>query len=83
MPRLLRWRSLYVASLVLLLAFRVALPIYRTFLFRMRVESVHLEGPNVISIRMSGKGLDRLHARAGQFFLWRCLAWNRFWRADP
>jgi ferredoxin-NADP reductase len=52
-------------------------------MFRMRVEGLQLEGPNVISIRMTGRRLDRLHAQAGQFFLWRFLAWNRFWEAHP
>jgi hypothetical protein len=35
----------------------------------MRVESVKAEGPGVVSLYISGRHLDRLHARAGQFFL--------------
>ncbi|MGH2999211.1 MAG: hypothetical protein ACRDNM_07905, partial [Gaiellaceae bacterium] len=39
------------------------------------------EGPGVVSIRIAGLRLDRLHARPGQFFQWRFL--NRWWTAHP
>jgi len=36
------------------------------------------EGPGVVSVRMTGRGLERLRAHAGQFFFWRFLA-KGFW----
>ena len=40
----------------------------------LRVAEVTLEGPGVVSLRITGRNLDRLRAHAGQFFLWRFLA---------
>jgi predicted ferric reductase len=37
----------------------------------------------VVSIRIAGRRLDRLGARAGQFFLWRFLTRDRWWAAHP
>jgi ferredoxin-NADP reductase len=47
----------------------------------MRVAEVVEDGPGVVSIRIAGRRLDRLHARPGQFFQWRFL--NRWWTAHP
>jgi ferredoxin-NADP reductase len=41
------------------------------------------EGPGVVSLRITGRNLGRLRARAGQFFLWRFLARDRWWTAHP
>jgi ferredoxin-NADP reductase len=44
---------------------------------------VTVETPNVVSLRISGRNLDRLGARAGQFFLWRFLTPDRWWESHP
>ncbi|MGH2972112.1 MAG: ferredoxin reductase family protein [Gaiellaceae bacterium] len=75
------WRALYLATLALIVFFRVVVPIVNAFRFRMRVAEVVTEGPGVVSIRIAGLRLDRLHARPGQFFQWRFL--NRWWTAHP
>jgi predicted ferric reductase len=77
------WRSLYVATLALLVGFRVAAPLVNTLRYRLRVEEVTLEGPGVVSIRIAGRRLDRLNAKPGQFFLWRFLDRSRWWTAHP
>ena len=41
------------------------------------------EGPGVVSLRITGRRLERLRAQAGQFFLWRFLARDRWWTAHP
>jgi ferredoxin-NADP reductase len=41
------------------------------------------EGPDVVSLRIGGRGLERLRAEPGQFFLWRFLARGRWWKAHP
>ncbi|MFN2629575.1 MAG: ferric reductase-like transmembrane domain-containing protein [Gaiellaceae bacterium] len=77
------WRALYVATIVLLVGFRVGMPVVNAFRFRMRVAEVIQEGPGVVSLRIRGNRLDRLNARPGQFFLWRFLARDRWWASHP
>ncbi len=77
------WRGLYLATLVLLVVFRFAVPIANAFRFRLRVAHVVPEGGGVVSLKIVGSGLERLDARAGQFFLWRFLAPGRWWEAHP
>jgi|SRR5579884_325719 len=77
------WRSLYVATLAVLVVFRFGAPIANAFRFGLRVDSVVAEGPGVVSVRIAGRGLDRLHARPGQFFIWRFLTRRDWWRAHP
>ena len=68
------WHALYVATLALLVGFRlVAARVVDALRHRLRVAEVCREGPGVVSLRITGRGLDRLDARAGQFFLWRFL----------
>ena len=77
------WIGLYVATLGLLLGFRVLRPAVRASRHRMTVESVSVEGPGVVSVRIGGRQLDRLGAQAGQFFLWRFLSAGRWWQSHP
>jgi ferredoxin-NADP reductase len=37
----------------------------------------------VVSVEITGRDLERLGARAGQFFLWRFLTADRWWQAHP
>jgi len=75
------WRALYVATLALIVGFRVVVPIANAFRHRLRVAEVVEEGPGVVSIRIAGRNLDRLQAQPGQFFQWRFL--DRWWTAHP
>jgi len=78
------WRALFIATLALLVVFRVVQPLMRTVLLGLRVEEVVAEGPDVVSLRIGGRRLGRLDARAGQFFLWRFLSTRgRWWEAHP
>ncbi len=78
------WTALYVFTLAMLVVFRVARPLGRAAYFGLRVASVQREGPGVVSVRITGRHLDRLGARAGQFFLWRFLGrGGRPWEAHP
>jgi len=77
------WTSLYVATLALLVGFRVLAPAVAALRFRLRVAQVIHEGPGVVTLRIEGRGLQRLHARPGQFFLWRFLSRDRWWKAHP
>jgi predicted ferric reductase len=77
------WRSLYAATLALLVVFRIAVPVADAFRFRLRVADVVAEAPGITSVHITGRGLDRLHARPGQFFLWRFLTRGRWWESHP
>jgi len=77
------WRALFVATLLLLVVFRVAVPMAAAFRDRLRVTEVVREGPDVVSLRIAGPGVRRLQARAGQFFLWRFLTRGRWWSSHP
>ncbi|HXT34094.1 MAG TPA: ferredoxin reductase family protein [Chloroflexota bacterium] len=77
------WTSLYLVTLALLLWFRLAIPIFSAFRYQMRVAAVTEEGPGVVSLHIAGRHLDRLGARAGQFFLWRFLSRDRWWASHP
>ena len=77
------WRGLYLATLAFLLVFRVLAPMVAAFRYRLRVTDVVAEGPGVVSLRLEGRGLGRLRARAGQFFIWRFLTHGHWWTAHP
>jgi predicted ferric reductase len=77
------WRALYAATLALLVGFRLAAPIVNAFRFRLRVAAVVEEGPDVVSLTITGRGLARLRPRPGQFFVWRFLSQGFWWIAHP
>jgi predicted ferric reductase len=72
------WRGLFALTLALVLYFRVARPLVQAARLDLRVTEVVREAPGVVSLRIGGRGLERLGARPGQFFLWRFLT-RGFW----
>jgi predicted ferric reductase len=76
------WRVLFFGTFALLV-FRVLTPVWAGFRYRLRVAEVIAEGPEVTSIRITGRKLERLRARPGQFFLWRFLTGGFWWTAHP
>ena len=79
----LYWWCLYATALAVVLVFRVGVPLGRGLRHGLRVHAVVAEGPGVVSVYVSGRRLDRLPARAGQFFLWRFLTRDHWWQAHP
>jgi predicted ferric reductase len=79
----LYWIGLYVVVIALIAVFRIGQPIGLALRHRLRVANVVSEGSGIISIYITGRNLDRLPVRAGQFFLWRFLAGDGWWRAHP
>lgn len=77
------WHLLYIVPLALLIVFRVLGPLLRASWHRLRVEEVVRETPSVVSVYIGGRHLDRLGARAGQFFIWRFLAAGVWWESHP
>lgn len=76
------WRALFLATLAVI-GLRLALPFLQAWRYRLRVVEVRRETPEVVSLHMSGRRLDRLHAQAGQFLIWRFLARGQWWSAHP
>jgi len=68
------WIFLYSAMVFCIVYWRIALPIYRSFRHGLKVEKIVVEGPNMVSIIMRGRDLDKLGAQGGQFFGWRFIA---------
>ncbi|ATE52208.1 ferredoxin reductase family protein [Actinosynnema pretiosum] len=77
------WWALWGAALAAVLVGRVGLPLWRNLRHRLRVATVVPESDDVVSIHITGRDLDKLPARAGQFFLWRFLERGRWWQANP
>jgi ferredoxin-NADP reductase len=82
-PARLYWWGLYAAALGAVVVFRLGLPAFQSAYHRLRVYAVVPEAPGVVSVYLSGHRLDRLPARAGQFFLWRFLDGPGWTRAHP
>jgi predicted ferric reductase len=77
------WWGLYGITLGAVLAFRIAVPLWRSVYHDLRVHRVTREAPGVVSVYLRGRRLDRLPVRAGQFFLWRFLDGPGWTRAHP
>jgi predicted ferric reductase len=77
------WSALFVVTIGMLMAFRVGEPLARAWRHRLRVDRVEAESPGVFSVYITGRQLDRLGLRGGQFFLWRFLTRSWWWRAHP
>ncbi|MFD4769422.1 ferredoxin reductase family protein [Streptomyces niveus] len=77
------WYTLWGVALTSVLVGRLVLPLWRNLRHRLRVTAVVPESDHVVSIYVTGRDLDRLPARAGQFFLWRFLTRDRWWQANP
>jgi predicted ferric reductase len=77
------WYVLWGAALASVFTGRLVLPLWRNWRHQLRVTAVVPEADNVVSLYMTGRDLDRMPARAGQFFLWRFLTRDRWWQANP
>jgi predicted ferric reductase len=77
------WITLYVAVFGAILAWRVARPMLFNARHRLRVREVRPESAGVVSVYIGGRDLDRIGAKAGQFFLWRFLTGTGWARAHP
>lgn len=77
------WWTLYAISAGAVLAYRIGLPVWRNLRHRLTVDRVVTEGPGLTSVYLSGRHLDRLPVRAGQFFQWRFLDGPGWTRAHP
>jgi predicted ferric reductase len=79
----LYWIGLFVVVAVAIVACRIGAPLSAATRHRLRVARVEPEADGVVSIYVAGRQLDRLAVSAGQFFLWRFLTRDGWWRAHP
>ncbi|MBM2621318.1 ferredoxin reductase family protein [Actinoplanes sp. LDG1-06] len=77
------WWGLWTFAIGALLTGRLFLPLARNLRHRLRVAAVIAESDDVVSVHITGRNLHKLHARAGQFFLWRFPGHNRWWQVNP
>jgi predicted ferric reductase len=72
------WDATCAATAALVIWYRLVFPIIQNWRYRLTVTEAVEEGPGVWSLRISGRGVSRYGARAGQFFFWRFLT-RGFW----
>jgi predicted ferric reductase len=77
------WSALYAVVGAALLWYRVITPLRSAARHRFTVQSVRPEAPGIVSVLISGRGLDRLRAEPGQFFRWRFLTRELWWQSHP
>jgi predicted ferric reductase len=77
------WTVLWLGTAGTVLAYRVALPAWRSLRHSLRVQGVFEEAPGVYSVVVSGRSLHRLPLSGGQFLLWRFLVPGLWWQAHP
>lgn len=77
------WIALYVVAFGLLIGFRVATPIAVNLRHRFEVSNVVAENDDVVSVYLSGRRLEDLSIRAGQYVIVRFLTRQGWWRAHP
>lgn len=83
LPATLYWWSLYAVAVASVVWFRLLRPLLTNARHRLVVAEVRPEGPDVTSVVVVGRRLDRLGARAGQFLSWRFLDAPGWSRAHP
>jgi predicted ferric reductase len=77
------WWSMWSAAAGAIVLFRVVLPLGRSVLHRMVVESVTTEVAGVQSVVVRGQNMSYLRPAPGQFFQWRFLTGPGWTRSHP
>lgn len=77
------WWSAWGVTMTAVLLWRVVLPLARSLRHQLRVTAVVAEGPDVVSVHLGGRHLERLGAEAGQFLGFRFLDGRGWMRNHP
>jgi predicted ferric reductase len=77
------WAGLYAVVGLLVLWYRMVVPIDQAVRHQLRVRSVVRETPNTVSIILQGSDLLSLRAESGQFFRFRFLSKELWWAVNP
>ncbi|MDX2675378.1 ferredoxin reductase family protein [Streptomyces sp. NY05-11A] len=79
----LYWTALYAGTIACLAWGRILEPLLLNLRHRLTVAAVVPESDTVFSVYVRGRRLDRLEARAGQYFRWRFLTSEGWWQSHP
>ncbi|GAB1641078.1 ferric reductase-like transmembrane domain-containing protein [Krasilnikovia sp. MM14-A1259] len=79
----LYWWALWAFSVGTFLTGRVIVPLVRNSRHQLRVAAVVPESDTTVSVHVTGRRLDELPARAGQFMLWRFPGFRPIWQVNP
>lgn len=77
------WMALYAITALSLVIWRFVLPVLRSLRHQLRVSRVEVLGPDVFSIYVTGRNLEQLGARGGQYLHWRFVAPKIWWQSHP
>ncbi len=77
------WLLLYLGTASAVLTWRFIIPTARAWRHRMRVEAVIAENAGTTSVWFRGRHVDDLGVRAGNFLLFRFVAWGHLLTAHP
>jgi predicted ferric reductase len=77
------WWGLWIGSAAAVLIWRVALPLWRSARYRLRVTAVVPEDSETVSVYMSSRRGARPQVEAGQFFTFRFVSGRGWSRAHP
>ena len=77
------WWGLWFAAVASVLIWRVAMPLWRSGRYGIKVVSVVAEGDGVLSVYLAARPGAHLDAEAGQFFTFRFLNGPGWTRAHP
>ena len=77
------WVGLYLAILAAIVYFRIVVPILRSVRFDIRVSRVVRVDGQTTHVYMSGRQLERLDARGGQWFSFRFATRQWWWQGHP
>jgi ferredoxin-NADP reductase len=77
------WLALWLATAGIVVVYRVGVPVGRSLFHRLQVVEVRPEGPDVYSVVVSGRHVERLPVAGGQYLAWRFLTRDLWWHAHP
>jgi predicted ferric reductase len=77
------WGAAYAGVFVTVLVTRIGIPVVRSVRHDVRVAAVVPEGRELVSVHLTGRSLDELGVRGGQFALWRFGTRDWWWQAHP
>ena len=77
------WIGLYLSVVLAILIWRIFIPTFKSIRHNLRISKVIEEGPDVVSVYISGKNLFKLEAQGGQFFNWRFLTTELWYQSHP
>ncbi|WP_345802363.1 ferredoxin reductase family protein [Microbacterium sp. AZCO] len=77
------WWTLWAVVAASVVVFRIGMPLARSLRHHLRVVGVAPDGHHGVAVRVTGRDLQRLGAKPGQFFVWRFLDGPGWTRGHP